>query len=58
MLGNVYAKPVHFHQAAVLSYAAVCNRKAVNPSKVRTSKLEPMAQFLRLCPMGFVCCVF
>ena len=55
--GNTYMKTVHFQEAAVLSYAAVCNRKAVNLNKVRTSKPELMPQFLRLCPTGFVCCV-
>lgn len=52
-LGIVYTKTVHFQEAAVLSYAAACNRKAVNLSKVRTSKPELMPQFLRLYPMGF-----
>lgn len=56
-LGNMYTKTVHFQEAAVLSYAAECNRKAVNLSKVRTSKQELMPLLLRLCPTGFVCCV-
>ena len=56
-LGNAHMKTVHFQEAAVLSYAAVCNSKAVNLSEVSTSKLEIMPQFLRLGPMGFVCCV-
>lgn len=51
--GNSYAKPVLCQEAALLSCAAVCNRKAVNLSKVKTSKPEFMPQFLRVMPHGF-----
>lgn len=51
--GNSNAKSVLCQEAALLSCTAVCNRKAVNLSKVKTSKPEFMPQFLSVMPHGF-----